>query len=313
MSPRNLPCVAAARPDVCALANNHVLDFGQAGLAEALAALASAGLTAAGAGPDAAAAWQPAAVPLPGGGRLLVFSCGTASSGIPTAWAATAARPGSASCPACPAWSPIPSSPAPRLPAGWRPRRRVHPLGSQLGIRRAPGPGPVRAPADRRRHQPHPRPLLPSPLPSRGLPRQAHPLRLRRLHRRLGGHQRLRGVPGRVAPAVLRVPVARYRRAAGAADGAHAGAENAATARQRRRQQVAGCDAEPDQPQIRNADRASARRHAPPAPPSTEPPPSPRRLNARTGGSSSGRGSLRRYRAPWPRIARVWPGVGPRR
>ncbi len=29
MSPRNLPCVAAARPDVCALANNHVLDFGR--------------------------------------------------------------------------------------------------------------------------------------------------------------------------------------------------------------------------------------------------------------------------------------------
>jgi Bacterial capsule synthesis protein PGA_cap len=28
MSPENLPCVTAARPDVCALANNHVLDFG---------------------------------------------------------------------------------------------------------------------------------------------------------------------------------------------------------------------------------------------------------------------------------------------
>ena len=94
MSPRNLPCVAAARPDVCALANNHVLDFGQAGLEETLAALARAGLTAAGAGRDAAAAWQPAAVPLPGGGRMLVFSCGTASSGIPPAWAAATARPG---------------------------------------------------------------------------------------------------------------------------------------------------------------------------------------------------------------------------
>jgi poly-gamma-glutamate capsule biosynthesis protein CapA/YwtB (metallophosphatase superfamily) len=94
MSPRNLPCVAATRPDVCALANNHVLDFGRAGLAETLAALAGAGLTAAGAGRDAATAWQPAAVPLPGGGRILVFSCGTADSGIPPAWAATAARPG---------------------------------------------------------------------------------------------------------------------------------------------------------------------------------------------------------------------------
>lgn len=30
----------------------------------------------------------------PGGGRALVFSCGTASSGIPPGWAATATRPG---------------------------------------------------------------------------------------------------------------------------------------------------------------------------------------------------------------------------
>jgi poly-gamma-glutamate capsule biosynthesis protein CapA/YwtB (metallophosphatase superfamily) len=94
MSPRNLPCLAAARPDVCALANNHVLDFGRAGLAETLAALARGGLAAAGAGRDAAAAWQPAAVPLPGGGRMLVFACGTADSGIPPGWAAATARPG---------------------------------------------------------------------------------------------------------------------------------------------------------------------------------------------------------------------------
>jgi poly-gamma-glutamate synthesis protein (capsule biosynthesis protein) len=94
MSPQNLPCVAAARPDICALANNHVLDFGRAGLEETVAALARAGLAAAGAGRDADAAWQPAAVPLPGGGRLLVFSCGTACSGIPPEWAAATARPG---------------------------------------------------------------------------------------------------------------------------------------------------------------------------------------------------------------------------
>jgi poly-gamma-glutamate synthesis protein (capsule biosynthesis protein) len=94
MNPRNLPCVSAARPDVCALANNHVLDFGRAGLEETLTALDRAGLAAAGAGRDAAAAWQPAAVPLPGGGRMLVFSCGTASSGIPSHWAAGTARPG---------------------------------------------------------------------------------------------------------------------------------------------------------------------------------------------------------------------------
>ena len=38
MSPQNLPCVTALRPDACALANNHVLDFGCTGLAETLGA-----------------------------------------------------------------------------------------------------------------------------------------------------------------------------------------------------------------------------------------------------------------------------------
>ena len=94
MDPGNLPCVAAIRPDVCAVANNHVLDFGERGLRETLAALAGAGLAAAGAGLDQAQAGQPAAVPLPDGGRLHVYSCGTASSGIPPHWAATATRPG---------------------------------------------------------------------------------------------------------------------------------------------------------------------------------------------------------------------------
>ena len=68
MNPANLPCVAAIRPDVCALANNHVLDFGERGLRETLAALAEAGLAAAGAGLDAAAAARPAAIRLPDGG-----------------------------------------------------------------------------------------------------------------------------------------------------------------------------------------------------------------------------------------------------
>ncbi len=94
MDPDNLPCVAAIGPDVCALANNHMLDFGERGLRETLGALADAGLAAAGAGLDAAEAGRPAAVPLPGGSRMLVFGCGTASSGIPPHWAATATRPG---------------------------------------------------------------------------------------------------------------------------------------------------------------------------------------------------------------------------
>ena len=94
MNPDNLPCVAATRPDVCALANNHVLDFGRTGLHDTLDALAAAGLRAVGAGRDSDAAREHAAVPAPGGGRVVVFSCGVASSGIPAAWAATATRPG---------------------------------------------------------------------------------------------------------------------------------------------------------------------------------------------------------------------------
>jgi poly-gamma-glutamate capsule biosynthesis protein CapA/YwtB (metallophosphatase superfamily) len=94
MSPDNLPCLTVVRPDACALANNHVLDLGRAGLTETLDALAGAGVRAVGAGRDAAGARQPAAVPVPGGRRAVIFSCGTASSGIPPGWAAAGTRPG---------------------------------------------------------------------------------------------------------------------------------------------------------------------------------------------------------------------------
>ncbi|MFI8191853.1 CapA family protein [Streptomyces sp. NPDC085946] len=93
MHPGNLPALTALRPDVCVLANNHVLDFGRPGLLETLDALAAAGLRTAGAGRDAAGAHAPAAVPVPGG-RVLVFALGARSSGIPPDWAATADRPG---------------------------------------------------------------------------------------------------------------------------------------------------------------------------------------------------------------------------
>ncbi|MFF7407334.1 CapA family protein [Streptomyces murinus] len=99
MHPANLPCLTAARPDVCVLANNHVLDFGPRGLTETLDSLAAAGLRTAGAGPDAEAARRPACVPLRTGGRLLVLARGLPSSGIPPDWAATADRPGVALLP----------------------------------------------------------------------------------------------------------------------------------------------------------------------------------------------------------------------
>ncbi|WP_326637806.1 CapA family protein [Streptosporangium sp. NBC_01755] len=94
MNPDNLPCLAVARPDVCVLANNHVMDFGRRGLRETLGVLAGARLRAAGAGREADEARRPATVTVAGGGQVLILSCGTESSGIPPEWAATPDRGG---------------------------------------------------------------------------------------------------------------------------------------------------------------------------------------------------------------------------
>jgi poly-gamma-glutamate capsule biosynthesis protein CapA/YwtB (metallophosphatase superfamily) len=94
MHPRNVGCLRAAKIDCCALANNHVLDFALPGLQETLSTLGSAGIAAAGAGRNIAEAARPAVLELGGNKRLLVFSCGSPTSGIPPEWAATASQPG---------------------------------------------------------------------------------------------------------------------------------------------------------------------------------------------------------------------------
>lgn len=94
MHPKNAACLTAARLDCCAVANNHVLDFGPAGLIETLEALARAGIKPAGAGRDRREAEAPAVLELPEGSRVLVFAFGTVTSGIPPGWAATETRPG---------------------------------------------------------------------------------------------------------------------------------------------------------------------------------------------------------------------------
>jgi poly-gamma-glutamate synthesis protein (capsule biosynthesis protein) len=99
MHPANLACLTAARLNACALANNHVLDWGHAGMEETLAALAAGGLRIAGAGRDRAQAWAPAVLPLGDGNRVLLFSCATPSSGVPNAWAARSRRAGVALLP----------------------------------------------------------------------------------------------------------------------------------------------------------------------------------------------------------------------
>ena len=93
MNPDNLGCLVTARPDVCVLANNHVLDFGRRGLAETLDVLESAGLAFAGAGRDLAQAQAPAAVERDRN-RVAVVALAHPSSGVPPSWAAGPDRSG---------------------------------------------------------------------------------------------------------------------------------------------------------------------------------------------------------------------------
>lgn len=99
MSPRNIGCLTAARVDCCTLANNHVLDWGYAGLAETLQSLHDVGLTTTGAGRNEGEARRAATIATRAGGRLQVFGLATAGSGVPAEWAARLARAGVAFLP----------------------------------------------------------------------------------------------------------------------------------------------------------------------------------------------------------------------
>jgi poly-gamma-glutamate capsule biosynthesis protein CapA/YwtB (metallophosphatase superfamily) len=94
MHPRNIDCLMSAKISACALANNHVLDWGYEGLSETLKTLQAAGIAYAGAGNDAEEAMRPVVLHMPGNGRLLLFSFGSGTSGIPEDWKATGITPG---------------------------------------------------------------------------------------------------------------------------------------------------------------------------------------------------------------------------
>ena len=94
MHPANVPVLTAAGIECCVLANNHVLDWGIAGLLDTLDSLHGSGISTAGAGRTVAEATAPAVLTLPGGGRALLFSFGVADSGIPPHWAARPGAPG---------------------------------------------------------------------------------------------------------------------------------------------------------------------------------------------------------------------------
>jgi poly-gamma-glutamate capsule biosynthesis protein CapA/YwtB (metallophosphatase superfamily) len=94
MHPRNIGCLAAAGINACALANNHVLDWGYSGLSETLQTLDAAGIAHSGAGENADVAAAPAVLDVAGKGRVLLFSFGSVTSGIPREWRATGVCPG---------------------------------------------------------------------------------------------------------------------------------------------------------------------------------------------------------------------------
>lgn len=94
MHPENIHCITAAGIDCCALANNHVLDWGYSGLTETLEALKKVNVKSAGAGQNLAEAETPAVLEVEEKGRVILFSYGSETSGIPFSWAASEDKPG---------------------------------------------------------------------------------------------------------------------------------------------------------------------------------------------------------------------------
>ena len=94
MSPENFSCITAASIDCCALANNHVLDWGEAGLLETLDTIKDAGVAVVGAGHDVVEATKAAALPASQQNRVFVYACAFADSGVPRSWLAATNKPG---------------------------------------------------------------------------------------------------------------------------------------------------------------------------------------------------------------------------
>jgi poly-gamma-glutamate synthesis protein (capsule biosynthesis protein) len=94
MHPGNIAALTTFAPDVCALANNHILDFGRRGLCDTLDALTAAGIHAAGAGTTIDTACRPVLVRAGAARTVAVASVAAKSSGTPGAWAPHLDRPG---------------------------------------------------------------------------------------------------------------------------------------------------------------------------------------------------------------------------
>lgn len=94
MHPKNIGSITSVKIDFCSLANNHLLDWGYSGLAETTETLKKTGIQYSGAGKALSEAERPAIMEIEGKGRVIVFSYGLRSSGIPLAWAASPENPG---------------------------------------------------------------------------------------------------------------------------------------------------------------------------------------------------------------------------
>lgn len=94
MHPKNISCLTAAKIDSCSLANNHMLDWGYSGLRETLSTLKKVNIKYSGAGRNIEEAEKPAVLDLKGRGRIIIFSYGLITSGIPKNWQATRETPG---------------------------------------------------------------------------------------------------------------------------------------------------------------------------------------------------------------------------
>ena len=94
MHPENVASLTAAGIDYTALANNHVLDWGYAGLEETIREIRKARIGCSGAGEDLGHAVKPEIIEVEDTGRVIIYSWGTESSGIPLSWAADTGKPG---------------------------------------------------------------------------------------------------------------------------------------------------------------------------------------------------------------------------
>ena len=94
MHPENIDCITSAKIDVCSLGNNHVLDWGYDGLKETLETLGRVKIRAVGAGKDLKEAESPVVTGMEERGRVIVFTFGSPTSGIPLNWATSQERPG---------------------------------------------------------------------------------------------------------------------------------------------------------------------------------------------------------------------------